>query len=70
MKQIRTELKFQEFKDVLFFDDSKSNISQTETLGLTAYQVGHHFGLSVRDFIQGLKKFDSNQRKANEANAK
>jgi hypothetical protein len=62
MKQIKDELKFQDFKDILFFDDSKSNISQTETLGLTAYQVGHVHGLNVKDFIHGLKKFESQNR--------
>ena len=58
MKQIQQELKLKDFRDILFFDDSKSNITQTEALGLTAYQVGHQNGLCVRDFINGLKKFD------------
>jgi len=62
MKNISAELKLNNYKEFLFFDDSKSNITQTETLGLTAYQVGHTHGLSVKDFMAGLRKFNDNQK--------
>ena len=58
MKNIQTELKLNNYKDFLFFDDSKSNISQTETLGLTAHKVGRHYGLNVNELNNGLKKFN------------
>lgn len=59
IKTIRNDLKLEKFSDILFFDDNKSNLEQTQALGLVGHQVRRHYGLSLNDFYLGLKKFNN-----------
>lgn len=63
MNEIKNELNLKNFTQILFFDDSKSNLDQTESLGLVGYKLSRHYGLSIPELIKGLKKYDSIQNK-------
>ena len=68
MKTILNELKLKNFNQILFFDDNKSNITQTEALGVVGYQLSRSHGLHINEVLKGLNKFDlvvSNNLKAN-----
>ncbi|CAF0776918.1 unnamed protein product [Brachionus calyciflorus] len=60
MKQIQKELGIKNFGEVLFFDDSKLNIQTTNSLGVIGHQVTRHYGLTIEELINGLKKYNSN----------
>jgi magnesium-dependent phosphatase 1 len=57
LKNIKAELKLASFNEILFFDDNKSNLTQTESLGVTGYQVRRHYGLNTSELVKGLEKF-------------
>ena len=59
MKNIANELKLKNFNQILFFDDNKTNIVQTEALGVVGHQVRRRYGLNISEFIQGLNKYDA-----------
>ena len=62
LKQIKNELKLKSFNEILFFDDNKSNLESTETLGVVGHQVRRHYGLNVAELVKGLEKFNLLQR--------
>ena len=43
LKNIK-QLKIESFNDILFFDDHKSNLQQTESFGVVGWQVRRHYG--------------------------
>lgn len=60
MKQIKKELKLKSFDEILFFDDSKLNLETTKNLGVIGHKVTRHYGLSLEEFLNGLKNYSCN----------
>lgn len=58
MKTICNELKLKDYNQILFFDDTRKNCQQTEEIGVTAHYLNRVHGLTVVEFIKGLKKYD------------
>ena len=58
MKTIYGDLKLNSFNQILFYDDTKKNIAQTEELGLTGHYLSRIRGLTVVEMIKGLNKYD------------
>lgn len=59
MNQIKEDLKFDSFKDVLFFDDEPRNIIETRHMGVTAIEVNSGFGANLDAMIHGFNQFNS-----------
>ena len=57
MNAIKTELKFENFEEVLFFDDDYSNIKSTSSIGVFAYEVDQKTGVNLEAMLDGLNKF-------------
>ena len=62
MLEIKKELKFENFTDVLFFDDCPSNVRPTASLGVLPILVSEKTGLDMSAICRGLTEFDSKQR--------
>jgi len=60
MNVIKKELKFENFEEVLFFDDDYSNIKSTSSIGVFAYEVDQSKGVNVEAVIDALSKYSSN----------
>lgn len=61
MNEIKKELKFESFEEVLFFDDDHSNVGPTAKLGVLPYLVDKD-GLSKNAIMNGLTQF-ANKKK-------
>ena len=59
MNAIKKELNFDNFSDVLFFDDEYRNIIDTKKIGVEPIHVEQHVGVNSQVMMMGLKKFDS-----------
>ena len=60
MKAIRDELKFENFEEVLFFDDDDFNIKTTASIGVFGQKVKQNTGVTISLLIEALHKFSSN----------
>ena len=60
MNEIKDDLKFGSFEEVLFFDDDYSNIKSTSSIGVFAYEVDQKKGADMNAIIDGLNKFSLN----------
>ncbi len=58
MKTILDELKLIDYNQILFFDDTRKNVQQTEEIGVTGHYLNRTKGLTVSEFNKGLKKYD------------
>jgi len=58
MKTIFNELKLSDYNQILFFDDTRKNVQQTEEMGLTGHYLNRTKGLTISEFNKGLKKYD------------
>lgn len=59
MKEIKNELKFDDFTDVLFFDDEQYNYKPTAQLGVVPFIITKKYGLSMEAMFEGLKCFEA-----------
>lgn len=59
MKTIYAELKLGNFNQILFFDDTRKNVMQTEEIGLTAHYLSRARGLTASEMVKGLDKYDA-----------
>ncbi len=62
MTEIKKELQFEDFSEVLFFDDCPANIRSTSSLGVTAILVSDVNGLDMKAMCKGLTKYDLNKK--------
>jgi magnesium-dependent phosphatase 1 len=70
MKSIYAELKLGNFNQILFFDDTKKNVQQTEEIGLTAHYLSRVRGLTVAEMVKGLNKYDARLQTVNKKTPK
>jgi len=59
MNEIKKELNFKNFEEVLFFDDDYSNIKSTSSIGVFAYEVNQKTGVNLEAMIDGLNKYSA-----------
>jgi magnesium-dependent phosphatase 1 len=57
LKNIKADLKLENFNEILFFDDNRVNLTQAESLGVVGHQVRRHYGLNTSELVKGLEKF-------------
>ena len=62
MNEIKKELGFESFEEVLFFDDDRSNVPPTRQLGVLPFLVDSD-GLTKQAMINGLTQFNDKQKK-------
>lgn len=62
MKAIFNELKLTDFRQILFFDDTRRNIKETEDVGVTGHYLNRNRGLTIVEFIKALKKHELRQQ--------
>jgi hypothetical protein len=58
LNDIKFELKFNKFSDVLFFDDNINNIIELKNIGVKAFHVNYEEGLNINTIHDGLKMYD------------
>lgn len=58
MQEIKKELEFEEFTDVLFFDDEERNYKPTAQLGVVPFLVNQVDGLNMEAMFNGLIKYN------------
>lgn len=58
MNQIKRDLGFKRFDEVLFFDDHPANITSTRGIGVMAIKVYEAKGLTMNDLFHGLKEYE------------
>lgn len=57
MNDIKHDLRFDKFSDVLFFDDDHRNIVELNAIGIVAHKVDNEFGLTIHELLKGLTAF-------------
>ncbi len=62
MAEIKKELKFENFSQVLFFDDCRQNIRSTASLGVTPILVSDRTGLDMETICKGLTEYDTRRK--------
>lgn len=62
MSEIKKDLDFERYEEVLFFDDEYYNIKATQSLGLVAVHIDDRNGLDLRTFIDGLNIYAKNKK--------
>lgn len=63
MKEIISDLKFNDYNEILFFDDEVYNIKTTNKLGVVAIEINPYVGVDVNVVIEGLNIFNSKNLK-------
>ncbi len=58
MKTILNELNLKDYRQFLFFDDTRKNIKETEDVGVTGHYLNRNRGLTSIEFIKALKKHE------------
>ena len=59
MNDIKFDLKFNKFNDVLFFDDDQRNLNELKSIGVVGYKLDPQTGLTITDVLNGLTLFDN-----------
>ena len=63
MREIQSELGFERFVEVLFFDDEPRNYKPTADLGVCPFLVNQVDGLNMNSMIDGLTRFSKKSKK-------
>ncbi len=58
MERICTDLDIEKKEDILFFDDEKRNIYDTNSIGVHAHLINEDHGVNVKAIIDGLNMFN------------